>query len=242
LPTTRAVLLLVGLLLSSLARAGDMTAEIDHLRTYLAASDCSYIRNGKAYSPAEAAAHIDEKYAHFRDRIHSAEDFIEWSASKSTLSGKPYSIDCPGQPPRTSQSWLLAELQRYREFGGSSGVLPPGLPFSEAVQVDNTLYLSGQMGVLPGSLELAPGGLAAESRQALENIRTILTSRGYTLRDVVKCTVMLADMSQWAAFNEVYRTFFQAPYPARSAFGASGLALGGQVEIECIAVKRREKQ
>ena len=118
----------------------------------------------------------------------------------------------------------------------SGKILPPGLPFSEAVRVDDTLYLSGQIGVVPGSLKLAPGGMQAEARQTLENIRTALEVHGLTLRDVVKCTVMLADMSQWAAFNEVYRTFFTAPYPARSALGANGLALGAQVEVECVAV------
>ena len=118
-----------------------------------------------------------------------------------------------------------------------AGVLPEGLPFSDAVRVGNTLYLSGQVGVLPGKMELAAGGMAAESRQALENIRTVLTASGFTMDDVVKCTVMLADMSQWGDFNKVYMEYFAAPYPARSAFGASGLALGAAVEIECIAAR-----
>lgn len=123
------------------------------------------------------------------------------------------------------------------EFLNTGKVLPTGLPFSDAVRVDNTLYLSGQVGVMPGKMELVSGGMAAESRQALGNIRTVLEANDYSMKDVVKCTVMLADMSQWGAFNEVYKTFFTAPYPARSAFGASGLALGAQVEIECIAAK-----
>lgn len=122
------------------------------------------------------------------------------------------------------------------QYLDSGKILPPGLPFSEAVRVGDTLYLSGQIGVVPGSLKLAPGGMQAEARQTLENIRTTLEAHGLTMRDVVKCTVMLADMSQWGAFNEVYRTFFTAPYPARSALGANGLALGAQVEVECVAV------
>jgi len=123
------------------------------------------------------------------------------------------------------------------EFLNSGKVTPTTLPFSEAVRVGDTLYLSGQIGIKPGTLELAPGGIADEARQALENIRTTLETHGYALRDIVKCTVMLADIAEWAAFNEVYRGFFSPPYPARSALGASGLALGARVEVECIAVR-----
>ncbi len=123
------------------------------------------------------------------------------------------------------------------EFINTGKVLTADLPFSDAVRVGNTLYLSGQVGVMPGKMELVSGGMAAESRQALKNIRTVLKANNYAMSDVVKCTVMLADMSQWGAFNEVYTSFFTRPYPARSAFGASGLALGAQVEIECIAAR-----
>ena len=123
------------------------------------------------------------------------------------------------------------------EFLNSGKVTPVTLPFSEAVRVGDTLHLSGQIGIKPGTLELAPGGIAGEARQTLENIRTTLETHGYSLRDVVKCTVMLADIGEWAAFNEVYRTFFSPPYPARSAFGANGLALGARVELECIAAR-----
>jgi enamine deaminase RidA (YjgF/YER057c/UK114 family) len=83
-----------------------------------------------------------------------------------------------------------------------------------------------------------PGGIKEEGRQALENIRLSLEANGYSTRDVVKCTVMLADIFEWAAFNEVYKAFFSPPYPARSAFGASGLAMGARVEVECIAARR----
>lgn len=110
------------------------------------------------------------------------------------------------------------------------------LPFSEGVQVGRLLLLSGQIGSVPGAMAVVPGGTGAEARQALDNIRGILERHGATLRDVVKCTVFLADMREWAAFNEVYKEFFTAPYPARSALGASGLALGARVEVECIAV------
>lgn len=121
------------------------------------------------------------------------------------------------------------------EFLNSGKVLPTDLPFSEAVRVGDTLYLSGQIGIIPGTLNLVPGGLAAEARQTMENIKTSLETHGHSMKDLVKCTVMLADISEWAAFNEVYRSFFTDHYPARSALGANGLALNARVEVECIA-------
>ena len=123
------------------------------------------------------------------------------------------------------------------QYLNSGKVLPKTLPFSEAVRVGNTLYLSGQIGVLPGSMKVAPGGIREEARQTLENIRTSLEANGWSMKDVVKCTVMLADIGEWATFNEVYKSYFSAPYPARSAFGANGLALGARVEVECIAAR-----
>jgi 2-iminobutanoate/2-iminopropanoate deaminase len=130
---------------------------------------------------------------------------------------------------------LSAAEPDFIEFLNSGKVLPANLPFSEAVRVGKTLYLSGQIGNVPGTLKLVPGGIGAESRQTLGNIRRSLEAHGYSMRDVVKCTVMLADISEWGAFNEVYKTFFTSPYPARSAFGAAGLAAGARVEVECIA-------
>ena len=121
-----------------------------------------------------------------------------------------------------------------------SYLLMPGmegrdLPFSSAVRVDNTLYLSGNVGNIPGTLELAEGGIQGETQQTMENISAVLEQFDSSLDNVVKCTVFLADIAEWGAMNEVYRTFFKNP-PARSALGASGLALGARVEIECIAV------
>ena len=121
------------------------------------------------------------------------------------------------------------------EFLNSGKVVPTSLPFSEAVRVDGMLYLSGQIGIEPGTLKLVSGGLKEQTRQAMNNIKTTLEVHGYALRDLVKCTVMLADISKWTEFNEIYKTFFVDRYPARSALGANGLALGAQVEIECIA-------
>jgi len=123
------------------------------------------------------------------------------------------------------------------EYLNSGKVLPTDLPFSEAVRVGDTLYLSGQVGTRPGTDDLVPGGLEAEARQTLSNIRATLEVHGYSMDDLVKCTVMLADISEWADFNEVYKSFFESHYPARSAFGANGLALGARVEIECIAAR-----
>ena len=99
----------------------------------------------------------------------------------------------------------------------------------------NVLYLSGQIGIVPGSMKLAPGGIREEARRTMENIKTSLEAHGYGLNDLVKCTVMLADISELGAFNEVYRSFFSGRYPARSALGANGLVLGARVEVECIA-------
>jgi 2-iminobutanoate/2-iminopropanoate deaminase len=109
-------------------------------------------------------------------------------------------------------------------------------PLSEAVRVGNMLYLSGQLGFLPGTRNLAPGGIAAETRQTMENIRTVLEKHGSSFDRVVKCTVMLADIKEREAMSEVYVTYFaKGRMPARSAFGTSGLAANGRVEIECMA-------
>lgn len=115
----------------------------------------------------------------------------------------------------------------------STGGAP--LPFSEAVRVGNVLYVSGQIGNLPGTLTLAPGGIKAETDQTLKNISAILVRHGSSLDHVIKCTVFLADIQDWPAFNEVYRQYFKTNLPARSALAASGLAVNARTEVECIA-------
>src|SRR4249919_3509957 len=90
------------------------------------------------------------------------------------------------------------------EFLNSGKVLPSNLPFSEAVRVGNILYLSGQIGIVLGTMKLAPGGIKEEARQTMENIKASLEANGYAMSNVVKCTVMLADISEWGTFNEVY--------------------------------------
>ncbi len=108
-------------------------------------------------------------------------------------------------------------------------------PFCSAARVGNMLYVSGQMGTDDHS-KLVPGGLEAETRQAMENMKTVLEQFGSSLNHVVKVTVMLADIGEWAVMNAIYLPYFPNHLPARSAFGANGLARGARVEIECIAV------
>ena len=109
------------------------------------------------------------------------------------------------------------------------------LPFSDAVRVGHLLFLSGQIGNVSGTTELVPGGIQAEARQTMEKIKTILEANGSSLDRVVKATVMLADIAEWPAFNEVYVTYFPGNKPARSAFAGSGLAFGARCEVEVIA-------
>jgi reactive intermediate/imine deaminase len=120
-------------------------------------------------------------------------------------------------------------------FWSSDETRALGLPFSDAVRAGPFLFVSGQIGNRPGTLELAPGGIRPEARQALENIRAILRDNGSSMERVVKCTVFLADIAEWAAFNAVYAEFFPTDPPARSALGANGLALGARVEVDCLA-------
>lgn len=127
------------------------------------------------------------------------------------------------------------------EYLQAPGTEDLNLPFSSAVRVGDTLYLSGSIGNIPGTLELAEGGIQGETRQTMENIRQVLETFGSSMDRVVKCTVFLADMAEWGAMNEVYRTYFENP-PARSALGASGLALDARVEIECIAVTGNDEE
>lgn len=122
------------------------------------------------------------------------------------------------------------------EYLSSPAIKRLNLPFSEAVRVNNTLYLSGQVGNVPGQMKLVEGGIEEETRQTLENIKSTLQRYGANMDDVVKCTVFLADIAEWPRMNEVYKTYFNSHYPARSAVAGSGLALRARVEIECIAV------
>lgn len=129
---------------------------------------------------------------------------------------------------------------RDMEFINSPAAKAAKLPFSQAVRVGDVVYLSGQIGNVPGRLELVPGGLAAETRQMMDNIDSVLKANGLSFANVFKCLVMLADMSRWAEFNAIYLEYFDPDrLPARSAFGANGLALGAAVEMECWAEASR---
>jgi reactive intermediate/imine deaminase len=134
-------------------------------------------------------------------------------------------ISC--QPQQTKEQTPLIEFLTSDESANR--------PFSEAVRVGNWLILSGQIGINPETGALPPGGIKPETKQTMENIKRTLEKYGSSLDQVVKCTVMLADISEWSAMNEVYVTYFPSHKPARSAFGTSGLALGALLEIECWA-------
>ncbi len=132
---------------------------------------------------------------------------------------------CAGPSPSTQPTFISSDATREA-----------GLPFSEAVRVGPLIFASGQIGAAPGSLSVVPGGIEPETGQALENIAAVLRRSGSSMDRVVKCTIFLADVSEWAAFNRVYVQFFDPDaLPARSALGANGLAGGARVEVECIA-------
>ena len=127
---------------------------------------------------------------------------------------------------------FASQIEHY-SFPENSG---KNLPFSAAVRVGDTVYLSGQIGIPPGKSKLVSGGLNPETEQTLTNIGFVLKHFSLTFENIVKCQVMLADISEWPAFNKIYMKYFSKPYPARSAFAASGLAFGAKVELECIAI------
>jgi reactive intermediate/imine deaminase len=108
-------------------------------------------------------------------------------------------------------------------------------PFSDAVRVGNILYLSGVLGIKPGESSLVKGGVGAETRQVMDNIKGLLNTVNLSMDDVVKCTVMLADIQDYAAMNSIYTSYFSRKKPARSTFAATGLALGARIEVECWA-------
>ncbi|MBX3521088.1 MAG: RidA family protein [Xanthobacteraceae bacterium] len=115
--------------------------------------------------------------------------------------------------------------------------MPDGLPFSEGMRAGDLFFLSGQLGTLPGKLELNNKTAEDEFRQVMENVFSTLKANGLGAKNVVKCLVMLSDMKDWPAFNKIYLEYFKAPYPARSAFGANGLALNARVELEVVAMQ-----
>ena len=110
-------------------------------------------------------------------------------------------------------------------------------PYSQAVEAGNTVYVSGQLPIDPATGEFAGADIASQTRQSLKNIQAILAANGMTMADVVKTTVLLADISEFADMNAVYAEFFTAPYPARAAYQVANLPKAAKIEIEAIAVK-----
>lgn len=113
-------------------------------------------------------------------------------------------------------------------------------PYSHAIEASGILFISGQLGIDPGTGSLVPGGVRQETVRALENLKTVLAAAGLGLGDVAKTTVFLADMADFAAVNEVYAGYFPTDPPARSAFQVAALPKGGRVEIEAVAVRPGE--
>jgi 2-iminobutanoate/2-iminopropanoate deaminase len=141
----------------------------------------------------------------------------------------------PGSPMSTTPPPLVPAAPEF-----INAVEPWPYPFSSAVRAGDFLFLSGQIGseIVEGVPKLVAGGIEPETRQTLENIKTILAKAGSSFDKVVKCSVMIADMTEWPKMNAVYATYFPGKKPARSAWGANGLALGARVEIECTALAR----
>ena len=110
-------------------------------------------------------------------------------------------------------------------------------PYSQATQVNGMLFISGQLPIDPATGKFAEGGVAEQTHQSLKNVKAILDEAGYTFADVVKTTVFLSDMADFAAMNEVYAQQFDGAFPARSAFAVKELPKQALVEIEVIAVK-----
>jgi 2-iminobutanoate/2-iminopropanoate deaminase len=130
----------------------------------------------------------------------------------------------------TACTAATTNVVEFRPRPGATG------PFTEAVRANNLVFLSGTLGT-DSTGRLVPGGIQAETRQVLENIRGALARNGLTMNDLVKCTVFLADVAEWGAMNQVYTTFFPQSKPARSAVGTT-LLLNARVEIECVAAMR----
>jgi 2-iminobutanoate/2-iminopropanoate deaminase len=117
-------------------------------------------------------------------------------------------------------------------------VAVPAGPFSGGLVVDNMLFASGQIGTLPGTMQLVQGGIESEMQQAMENLAAVLGHAGFAMADIVRCDVYLKDIDDYAAMNKVYRTFFADDrFPSRACVEVSDLLLGARVQVSCIAVK-----
>ena len=129
--------------------------------------------------------------------------------------------------------------QNEIQYVNSDETKEKGYPFSDATVVNGIIYLSGAIGTLPDG-SLISGGIAAETRQTMINIKNRLEKMGGSMDDIFKCTCMLADIKDWPLMSQEYKKFFNPDkLPARSAFAGSGLALGAKLEIECMAIQRK---
>ena len=146
-----------------------------------------------------------------------------------------FSVAASAQPKSTSKPPQKPFVEYLNPGGGQN------YPFSDAVRVGDWLILSGRIGT-DSSGKLVSGGIQAETKQTMEAIGAVLRAHGASFDNVVKCTVMLTDMKEWPAMNEIYRGYFKTDrMPARSALGVNALALGAQVEIECWAVLQNRR-
>ena len=129
--------------------------------------------------------------------------------------------------------------QNEIQYVNSDETKEKGYPFSDATVVNEVIYLSGAIGTLPDGSVIS-GGIAAETKQTMMNIKNRLEKMGGSMDDIFKCTCMLADIKDWPLMSQEYKKFFNPDkLPARSAFAGSGLALGAKLEIECMAIKRK---
>ena len=117
------------------------------------------------------------------------------------------------------------------------GIEPGSLPFSKVVEANGFVFLAGQIGDAPGSNGPVPGGIEAETRAMLDNVGRLLKAAGLDYADVVKCTVYLVDMDDFAAMNAIYREYFPIDPPTRATVGVSRLAVGARIEIEAMAAR-----
>lgn len=161
---------------------------------------------------------------------------VRGSVASSRKRGRKFLLSCVAALFAIAQGVAAPHVHADTDFIASAETRALGLPFSDAVRIDDLLVLSGQLGVDPATFTLVDGGIEAETKQIFANMERILAASGATFDDIVKCTVMIADIGEWSLFNSLYVTYFPGNKPARSAFGANGLALGARVELECWAV------
>ena len=136
-----------------------------------------------------------------------------------------------------SEAWENQGMNLLGKLAVSTENAPAAIgPYSQAIEIGEMIYTSGQVGLDPRTGQMVDGGIREQTVRVLENLKAVLAAAGSGLQHVVKTTVFLKDMNDFAAMNEIYATYFRNHFPARSAFGATGLALNARVEIECIAV------